>query len=442
MNTQTLEGNKIENKTILPRKDKMINLPQENPNNPQPELPIIQNRQIINNNNNNNDNFLVIYFFIYLVTNISEFGISGFIFIIMNHKNYDFSILALFGIILQIWKIAYNLFYYLIHGKKLPEFRSSYLLEIVLYLGNLIAILGYYLAFSKKIEFTELYYFSIPLIILTLIRAISGYIAKSRFLPSPQVYFTQSIFYLLVSLKLGNHIGLSWTVVLLYWYIGAGFLLFIGFIFFVIFLIFLCKFLKKNNNNQNRGIFYVFFILFPIVCYFAISIFNVVHGLKLFFDKGKYFLLYGNGYFMLIGCLIIIGIICIIFVKFIHNINEIVNKNKAESISLTKFAKNMQLEMQPVSGNYFKKKRENNIDPKKAIIKLEDCLICYEKKGEILIKPCGHSGICNDCILKCLEKTNILCPICKNEIKEVLVLEFDEEKKEYMANGNINFKKS
>ena len=132
-----------------------------------------------------------------------------------------------------------------------------------------------------------------------------------------------------------------------------------------------------------------------------------------------------------------------IFIIYFYSINNYGNEKQtqAESISLTKFAKKISLKMKPVSGNYFKKQNQNISDSsQKNIIKLEECTICFDRKGDVLIKPCGHSDICKDCILQCL-KNNIFCPICKNEIKEVLVIEYDEEKKKYMANANIKFKK-
>lgn len=30
--------------------------------------------------------------------------------------------------------------------------------------------------------------------------------------------------------------------------------------------------------------------------------------------------------------------------------------------------------------------------------KIEDCMICYDSPGDVLIKPCGHTGICKECM--------------------------------------------
>lgn len=42
------------------------------------------------------------------------------------------------------------------------------------------------------------------------------------------------------------------------------------------------------------------------------------------------------------------------------------------------------------------------------------CIVCMEKQIDILLEPCGHFCICNDCYLK-FEKKD--CPCCKNKIK-------------------------
>ena len=419
MNYNTIDDNPNHEREIMEQPQQL------EPPNPEPNPQI----QI---NLNENSNFLAIYFFLYFFTIVAQFGIAGIIFILTNKKK-DLTNLALFGIILNSWKILYNFFYLIFYGKKLPNFKSVYIFEIILYTGNVIGFLGYYLYFSGKIDNTEIYYFCIPLILMTFFRSIFGTCLKCPFLPSPIGYFIESIFILIVALKFGGFVNLSWNIVLLVWYISAGILIFACFIMILIFLFFLCA----NNGDQ---IIYVFSFLICTFCYFTISFFNVIHGFQIFLENQKYSLLYGNGFFMAIGSFIILLVFTCIFITFIHMINNYVNINQAESISLTKFAKKVSLGMKPVSGHYFKKQNLNISDSQKNIIKLEECTICFDRQGDVLIKPCGHSGICKDCILECL-KNNILCPICKNEIKEVLVLEYDEEKKEYMANANIQFKK-
>ena len=408
--------------------------------------PIIQNQQIINinQNRNNNQKFLGIYFFIYFFTIFSQFLISGIIFIIIKHKNSNLAYLVLYCILNNFLKILFNIYFYIKFGNKLPDYKSVYTLEIILYTGYSIAYLGYYLNFVNYISNKNIFYFSLPLLPMNFFRASYGFYVKCKFLPAPTLYCLDSVFFLILGFRFGN-IGLfGWIIAFLFWYVISGFLFLFCFIFLLFLLYyFFCKTVRNRNRNLQNNRLYVVCFLFCLLLfcfYFSICFFNLVHGLRLYFDKGDYNLLYVNGYFMTFGALIIILGFSYIFYKLFTVINRELRKNTTEKINLVKFAKKIQLEMQPVSGNYFKKKEEKAFFSQQNIIKLEECTICYERKGEILIKPCGHSGMCKECILKCLEN-KIICPTCRKEIKEILILEYDEEKKEYMANGNINFKK-
>lgn len=59
---------------------------------------------------------------------------------------------------------------------------------------------------------------------------------------------------------------------------------------------------------------------------------------------------------------------------------------------------------------------ENNT---KNIVKYDmnnnPCIICYEKKIDIIIKPCNHVIMCRLCI----SKINYICPICKETIEKI-----------------------
>ena len=43
----------------------------------------------------------------------------------------------------------------------------------------------------------------------------------------------------------------------------------------------------------------------------------------------------------------------------------------------------------------------------------EDCILCVDDQANTVLKPCQHSGFCQQCALK-LE----LCPICRSEIQQ------------------------
>ena len=47
----------------------------------------------------------------------------------------------------------------------------------------------------------------------------------------------------------------------------------------------------------------------------------------------------------------------------------------------------------------------------------QDCILCVDSPANILLKPCEHSGFCEQCAYK-LD----ICPICRSDIDERLTL--------------------
>lgn len=110
--------------------------------------------------------------------------------------------------------------------------------------------------------------------------------------------------------------------------------------------------------------------------------------------------------------------------------------NQTSEISLTSFVQNMNLGMTPQSENYFTK---NKKEGEKVAYEDMICAICMDKKNEILLRPCNHTGFCKTCIIEQI-KQNHACPICRKDIQKAYTIFYDEAKKEYMTNGIIEFK--
>ena len=65
-----------------------------------------------------------------------------------------------------------------------------------------------------------------------------------------------------------------------------------------------------------------------------------------------------------------------------------------------------------------------------------ECLICCTNLRNTIFLPCNHACTCNTCAHS-LKMRNNPCPICKNQIKDLLILEVDEKNEN--INTNINF---
>lgn len=46
----------------------------------------------------------------------------------------------------------------------------------------------------------------------------------------------------------------------------------------------------------------------------------------------------------------------------------------------------------------------------------EDCCICMERKSNMLLLPCSHLVICDECTRNNIQSGYKLCPICQQEV--------------------------
>lgn len=98
------------------------------------------------------------------------------------------------------------------------------------------------------------------------------------------------------------------------------------------------------------------------------------------------------------------GTLSLIFIILIYLILKdyflsILLKNQPKQISIASFAKNIKLHVEQVSDNYFKTTEQH---AEKQEYKQKECIICFDKNSEILMEPCGHSGLCEECMTKIL----------------------------------------
>ena len=66
-----------------------------------------------------------------------------------------------------------------------------------------------------------------------------------------------------------------------------------------------------------------------------------------------------------------------------------------------------------------------------------ECLICCTNLRNTIFLPCKHACTCNTCAHS-LKMRNNPCPICKNQIKDLLILEVDEKVDNINVNIDLN----
>ena len=115
-------------------------------------------------------------------------------------------------------------------------------------------------------------------------------------------------------------------------YISSTLLLIVGFFLLIIALCFFKTAREKSTKN-------LFCFIAPVICYYGISIFCVIHCFNVYYTDKKYGLLYGNGFFMAIGGLVLVVIFCFMFFKNFDEINDFVEIGKFDQNSITEYIK-------------------------------------------------------------------------------------------------------
>lgn len=397
---------------------------------------------------------IIMYIFLLLATDLVFKIIFASMLIHMNHSDKkSFAPLVLLLAILHIWKITYNIFYLVVYGNRVPGFRNVYIFDIILSIGYICVAWSFYMYLSGKIDAASLPLFVVPHIILTLIRFCVGEALNTPFLPFSFLVFVESLELLYIALKISNPSGYAdWTWVLLYFYILALLLLFLAYLLSVVLIILIGTWIFKPEVFREADPIAVLFVtglIFYItwngfVYYYLLSGFHtaMVDG---HIAPGKAAVLNSRivvTVYVMMVCAIITLIILIIFLIYLREtLARMFSQGKATEISLQNFAKGLNLGVMQQSGNYFKKREEKDIEQPEGGNNPEigTCIICCDKQSEVMIHPCGHSGICKDCMTECLKRSD-KCPHCKQKMDKIYLIYYDHDKKSYMAKGALKFK--
>lgn len=139
-------------------------------------------------------------------------------------------------------------------------------------------------------------------------------------------------------------------------------------------------------------------------------------------------------YILMFDLVVIFVVFLRIYLKYKRNVNILVDKFfKKQSAEMSVFFKDVRIDMQKVSQNFFDKVNErfSFLDEDEDL-----CTICCDEQNQILLQPCNHSGFCQTCILQVYKKKG-LCPFCKKKIERLFVIYFDQDYDCYRAKGMI-----
>lgn len=109
-------------------------------------------------------------------------------------------------------------------------------------------------------------------------------------------------------------------------------------------------------------------------------------------------------------------------------------QQNVRKISLLSFPELINSGYNQVSDVFFQPR--NRADPQGEVQPPENCSICVASVSDVILQPCGHGGYCQTCITDWV-KNKPECPLCKTNVKQMLVVQFDVEKRRLMTTGII-----
>jgi hypothetical protein len=262
--------------------------------------------------------------------------------------------------------------------------------------------------------------------------------------------FFEALQILWISLKLMNSSGQpDWIYVLLLLYIVVGLLFFFSIISCILFpcIIFAYFTSTEEQAEQKPLVLFASKIIFTI-SWKGITYFTLLRNFHAIANENKVapgMPISPNGYSLL--CISVVMVIFAFidlvyfmvvsdtFKKFISSMMLISNRN--QDITSQNLSGSMNMQLMQVGANYFQRRNTQTDgageeEQVKKAPEILDCMICCDKPSGTLIRPCNHGGICEECMIRYLEGKNI-CPHCKTSITKVYIIDYDEEKKNFMA---------
>lgn len=326
--------------------------------------------------------------------------------------------------------------------------------------------LGFLLYLSKKMSVKHLPLFSFPYLVFSVFLLFQPsdehpYLNQKRFL------IIESLQLFLITLKIAQIVPLNWSYTIFILMASSIYITVIG---FFLSMILSCSFTGLIYQNIYK---WKLFALIWMTWYYlstGIVYIHLIKGfLKFYHDEGLGFYesdIQYNDYREGSSESIVISGVCLVVLStialFIHLLwrkeiqrflLKVIYKNEVrKEVTLRFLTKSFTFKLIQVSATYFLKSEKMNDQKKGEVeksiegknvnskIEKETCLFCCEKEPEIMIDPCGHGGVCRECIVNYLKGNVNKCPFCKGKVEKVFLVETEGNKQQFIAKGEIVFK--
>lgn len=371
-------------------------------------------------------------------------------FIIITKPEGSFSLIFQVFFLCSIVKIL--LYATILSGKTsfLPSYNIRFLESFILELCNAIFYFGVYAYFKGIVNAENLWIFAQAMVCIDLL----AWLAFSRLQLSTTVRWNllDHLQLLYICLRLGHSTNTDWNSALFLYRVVFYFLL--AFSFLIIFLVLMAFFIAIMLHVHLPANYipltvyfsgYVFMLMWSGCVFFYIFKGVEQMFIEKAFDKNKKDAVFSPTCIEAAKYLAAFSIVNLIWMLvgfwgwriFISRLGA---DDRDRVYKLQTYVKQMSLNYVLISDTYF---QHSNVQPSEEITpllkrnqKLDKCFICSAAESDVLIKPCGHTGCCQECLSNFM-KINPLCPICRKDVNKFYVLSYEEESQQYFAKGRV-----
>ena len=327
--------------------------------------------------------------------------------------------------------------------------RLTFQINMMKYVSLLVVFVFAWLYISEYIHYSIL----LIVLILNIGLMINRFILASL----PRTYvdgqfadLMESVQFFFIALKFIRIINFSWENVTIIYSIYIYFILYFGILCAFMFPIMIgMSFFHPAGSNDRKTLQLSSWVFFHIV-WKGICLYYLYENLLIFLNSDGLVLgeeLWETDLTLVPFCIALFvgGVVNIIwfydqkdlFTRIISIKMMIVGKNKGVKRVIAEVP--FDLKIMKAGSNYFKDLISTRKIPDTFSLTnnneengFVECMICCTNDPNILIRPCNHGGICEDCIITYLG-TNDCCPNCKAKITKIYVMNYDKKTKKYIG---------
>lgn len=377
--------------------------------------------------------------------------------LLCNHQNL-WPVAAVFCAVNAIHTVK-NLFFIFYYRRSTQSFKYMFWIELQMSLSYLIYFGAFLLMFLEHISNRFLPLAAMPLLILACFLFLTPstentYLAQKKF----QIFESLQLF--VIALKFSETGFVNWNYSLLFFMSASIYMTVLGMLLSIILSCSLFGFLYRNIEAWKirallwmtwyylySGMVYVYIIKGTVQLFHEEDFGEPVTSAD--FSRApaqNSQVLVLTGVFLSLFSLVGLVLHLIWRKEIKRYLSKIIYREELQKeVSLRMLSDSFSFKLIRLSTTYFVRPTEDSQSKSIAsdsthATESELCEFCCTAEPDIVLEPCGHGGVCRECLVRHLTTSGPRCPWCKKHVKNVFIVNYCAANSAFMVKGEIEFK--